>query len=64
MNTTTHLEHLAEVSQILARRIFQEMSAWLPADISEQVRQMIASVAPGSAKVAEFEAARGDVFRA
>jgi hypothetical protein len=44
------------------RKSFEELGAWLPADISRQVRQMIAAVAPDPGKVAEFEAALGDLF--
>ena len=42
--------------------LFREMKRWSPADISKQIRTMIASIAPDGAKVADFEAAVRELF--
>jgi hypothetical protein len=42
--------------------LFAEMKRWAPADISKQIRKMIASITPDRAKVADFEAAVRELF--
>lgn len=42
--------------------LFEEMKGWSSADISKQIRKIIASVAPDGAKVANFEAAVRGLF--
>ncbi|MBN2684293.1 MAG: hypothetical protein JXR40_03350 [Pontiellaceae bacterium] len=43
---------------------FKEMQRWQPADVSEQIRRMIASIAPQKQKVSEFETAARELFPA
>lgn len=42
--------------------VFATMRSWTPADVAQQVKQMIASTAPEKNKVAEFEAAAAELF--
>jgi len=41
---------------------FSEMKRWQPADISSQIRQMIAAIAPPRRKITEFETAVHELF--